>query len=139
MLRLGFLVLVGLAIVRPAAADGYGDLLLCAELNEPLIDTAILCTRALSSGDLTEAQAALALLYRGIVALRLEDFQNAVHDLSLSIQYDPEIADAYYYKGLAFEAQGEADRADGQYRNAFFLDPENPVILAKMQERSLSN
>jgi tetratricopeptide (TPR) repeat protein len=139
MLRFGFLILLGMAAVRPAVADGYGDLLQCAELKEPLISSAILCSQALRSGTLTEPQAALALLYRGYIALQLEEYQNAIQDLSMSIQFNPDIADAYYYKGLAFEAQGEVGRADGQYRNAFLLAPEDPEILAKMRERSLLN
>ena len=139
MLRFGFLILLSMAAVRPAAADGYGDLLQCAELKEPLINSAILCSQALRSGTLTEPQAALALLYRGYIALQLEEYRNAIQDLSMSIQFNPDIADAYYYKGLAFEAQGEVARADGQYRNAFLLSPEDPEILAKMRERSLLN
>lgn len=122
----------------PAAADGVGELYACARLDEPLLTTAEVCTSAIRSGDLTELQVGEALLYRGIVAYMLGEYEGALSDLSLSIQYAPEAAVAYYYKGLAYEALGQEDRADGQYRSAFAYGPSHPKILAKMRERGIS-
>ena len=141
MRTLLFLAALGLpvAAIGAAKADGYGDLLLCAELKEPLMDTAVLCTQALNSGQLNERQVAQALMFRGVIAYRLGAHEDAIDDFSLSVQYDPELADAYYFKGLAFEALGEQTRADGQYKNAYFYDPNDTEIAAKMRERALLN
>lgn len=133
---------VGVAAVvwlGPAAADGYGDLIRCARLAEPLMGTAEICTSAIRSGDLTEAQVGEAFLYRGIIAYMLEQYGDALSDLNLSIQYAPEAGRAYYFKGLVYEAEGEDGRADGQFRNAYAYAPGDPDILAKMLQRNLLN
>lgn len=124
---------------QPAHADGYGDLIQCARLAEPLLETAALCGAAIRSGDLTEAQIGEAFLYRGIIAYMLELYPDAHADLTLSVQYAPELARAYFFRGLVYEAEGESRRADSQYRNAFAFAPEDPEIRAKMQQRDLLN
>ncbi|MDA1132657.1 MAG: hypothetical protein O2905_05480 [Proteobacteria bacterium] len=123
----------------PALADGYGDLIQCARLAEPLLETAAVCGNAIKSGDLTEAQVGEALLYRGIIAYMLQQYPEAHSDLMLSVQYAPELARAYFYRGLVYEAEGEDRRADSQYRNAFAFAPEDPEVLAKMRARDLMN
>ena len=134
------LLAVGIAAAvssQPAVADGVGDLIRCARMAEPLIETAGICGSAISSGDLTEAQVGEALLYRGIIAYMLEQYPDALSDLNLSIQYAPEVGRAYFFKGLVYEAEGEDRRADGQYRNAYAYAPEDADVLVKMRKRNL--
>ena len=101
------------------------------------METVEVCTAALNSGDLTERYIADTLMTRGFLYYRLGELDMALRDLNLSIDYNPEVAQAYYYKGLTFEALGDDQRADGQYRNAFFYDPNDPEIAAKMAARAL--
>lgn len=137
--RITLVILVGLGFACPASADGIADMLKCKRMPEPLSETLEVCSAALNSGDLKESDIGDTLFYRGVVHYRLGDLIGALNDLNLSIDYNPEVALAYYYKGLTFEAQGEEKRADSQYKNAYFYDPENAEIGAKMAERALLN
>ena len=110
----------------------------CVAMAEPLDTAAERCTEAIQSGRLDEAQIGEALRARGVIAYRQQRYDAAMQDLNLSIQYAPEQGRTYYFKGLVFEATGEDRRADGQYRNARLYAPEDPDILAKIQERNLN-
>ena len=136
--RFSFGILVAVGVASGAAlADGIADMHTCKRMMEPLVEVVPVCTQALNSNDLTEAQIADTLLYRGLILLTLGEFEGALIDLTLSIDYNPEIARTYYYKGLTFEAMGEDKRAEGQFKNAYFYDPDDIDIVAKMTERGL--
>ncbi len=139
MARLALVILVGLGIVGPAWADGVADMLRCKRMQEPLTEALEFCSAALNSGDLKEGDIGETLLYRGVVRYQLGDLPGALNDLNLSIDYHPEKALAYFFKGLTFEARGEDKRADSQYKNAYFYDPQDAEIAAKMAERALLN
>ena len=110
----------------------------CAALEDPLERAIQHCTTAIREGDLNETEIGQALFFRGVANYRLERYDDAMRDFNLSIEYEPEVAIRYFYKGLVFEAQGEDRRADGQYRNAFLYGPDDPEIQAKMAERGLN-
>lgn len=110
----------------------------CAKMEEPLDDAARQCSEAIQTGKLSEAAVGEAFRFRGIIALRQGRYDDAMQDFNLSIQVAPEAGRTYYFKGLTFEAMGEDRRADGQYRNANLYAPEDPDVIAKMQERNLN-
>ena len=110
----------------------------CAGMEEPLEVATQQCTDVIRSGHLSEAQVGEAIRYRGMIALRQERYAAAMQDMNLSIQFAPEAGRTYYIKGLIFEATGDDRRADGQYRNAFLYAPEDPDVIAKVQERNLN-
>ena len=112
-------------------------MLTCKRMQEPLADLVPVCTQALNSKDLREMDVADTLLHRGWILLKLGEVDGALVDLSLSIDYNPEVGKAYFLKGLAYEAIGEDKRADGQFKNAYFYDPEDTEIATKMAERGL--
>ena len=132
----GILVAVGMA-GGAAVADGIADMHTCKRMMEPLADVVPVCTQALNSNDLTESQIADTLLYRGLILLTLGELEGALIDLTLSVDYNPENSRTYYYKGLTFEAMGEDKRAEGQFKNAYFYDPDDIDIVAKMTEHGL--
>ena len=132
-------LVVAAAVAAPAWADGIGDMLKCKRMLEPFTESVEICTAALNSGDLTERHIADTLMTRGFLYYRLGELDVALRDLNLSIDYNPEVAQAYYYKGLIFEALGEDQRADGQFRNAYLYAPDDPEIAAKMAVRALLN
>ena len=136
--RLSLVILVAVGVASSAAlADGIADMLTCKRMMQPLAEVVPVCTQALNSNDLTEPEIADTLLHRGMILLTLGELDGALIDLTLSIDYNPDIARAYYYKGLTYEAMGEDRRAEGQFKNAYFYDPEDIDIVAKMTERGL--
>lgn len=137
MRQLALIVLVGMGVLGTAWADGIADMLTCKGMQEPLADLVPVCTQALNSKDLREMDVADTLLHRGWILLKLGEVDGALVDLSLSIDYNPEVGKAYFLKGLVYEAIGEDKRADGQFKNAYFYDPEDTEIATKMAERGL--
>ena len=70
-----------------------------------------------------------ALLGRGIwYALGADD--GAIADLSQVLQRNPNLVEAYFYRGLAYRAEGNEQRARADFGSAHRLSPLNPVILA---------
>ncbi|MBT4711387.1 MAG: hypothetical protein HOB82_07665 [Alphaproteobacteria bacterium] len=137
MRRIALVVLVGLAVSGTALADGIADMRACKRMAEPLDELVPVCTQALNSNDLNEVEIGETFLHRGWILLKLGEVDGAMVDLGLAIDYNPEVGWAYFLKGLAYETLGEEKRADGQFKNAFFYDPENVEIAAKMADRGL--
>lgn len=135
--RLALIVLVGTWVSGAAWADGISDMRTCKRMLEPLADLVPVCTQALNSNDLNELDIADTLMHRGWILLQLGEIDGALVDLGLSIDYNPDVGKAYFLKGLAYETLGEEKRANGQFKNAFFYDPDNVEIAAKMEERGL--
>ena len=137
MRRIALVVLVGLAVSGTASADGIADMRTCKRMAEPLVELVPVCTQALNSNDLNEVDIADTLMHRGWILLKLGEVDGAMVDLGLAIDYNPDVGWAYFLKGLGYEKMGEEKRADGQFKNAFFYDPENAEIAAKMAGRGL--
>lgn len=76
-----------------------------------------------------------AHLGRGIAHYALGAYDEAIGDLSVVLQRRSAQVDAYFYRGLAYHAQGLAERARADFADAHRLSPFNPVVRAA-QERS---
>lgn len=107
-----------------ALADVY------AELNERARMTQLLRTRATDYGD-TEAWLKLAELARGLNDLDLEDF---AIEQSLRMRSDGQWQ-AYVRDAERQEAKGNSDLALRRLRQAYFLNPNSPVVVALLRER----
>ena len=53
----------------------------------------------------------------------LENFDEALSDLSEAIELNPEYPDAYLMRSLIYEYIGDTERADADYERATELDP----------------
>ena len=108
---------VAVAVVLPGAAQAQGMraaqeaintavLARCSALEDPLDRAIQHCTTAIRDGDLNETEIGQALFFRGVAAYRLERYDDAMRDFNLSIEYGPEVAIRYFYKGLGVRGAG---------------------------------
>ena len=56
-----------------------------------------------------------------IYLVYFEDFQGAADKFSRAIEADPQYAEAYFNRGLAYEEMGKFDLAETDYRKALSL------------------
>jgi tetratricopeptide (TPR) repeat protein/predicted aspartyl protease len=65
-----------------------------------------------------------ALLYnRGIVELRLKQYDKAISDFTATIKLQPRLARAYYARGIARAAKGDQPGGNADLRAALDIDP----------------
>ncbi|MDR0600900.1 MAG: tetratricopeptide repeat protein [Treponema sp.] len=69
-----------------------------------------------------------------LVLFENDDAREAVEDLSRAIELDPNNADAWYERGLAWTLLGERDKAIQDYEQACALDPNHKKAAAKRDE-----
>jgi hypothetical protein len=65
----------------------------------------------------------LAYNNRGMVFLKVGQFNKAIPDFDKAIALDPSYAKAYYNRGSAFEQMGDFDKAIADYKRTIALDP----------------
>lgn len=65
--------------------------------------------------------------YRGNVLLKLEKYNDAITDMTMSIEREPDFAQQYYYRALAFEKIGELQKARIDLAMAKKLNPNDPL------------
>jgi tetratricopeptide (TPR) repeat protein len=75
-----------------------------------------------------EPQKTLALLYlyRGTSHLYLRDYEDSIRDLSLAIQNDPALPQAYENRGISYHNLRDYAKALADYSRAISLDPGIP-------------
>lgn len=81
------------------------------------------CTKAVSSGALTPLQEAQVLSDRGHYYMGLRQFDDAIADYDRSIALNPDLADAYFWRGLSYFYRGKYDEALENYDQALKIDP----------------
>ncbi len=60
-------------------------------------------------------QNAMAYANRGIASLFGNVYHGGIEDFTRAIEIDPEYAEAYYFRGLAYESMGETALADADF------------------------
>jgi tetratricopeptide (TPR) repeat protein len=60
--------------------------------------------------------------------------EEAIEDLSRAIDLEPDNAEAYYQRGLAYTLLGEADKALSDYEQTCFVDPDHAKAAGKRDE-----
>jgi tetratricopeptide (TPR) repeat protein len=79
------------------------------------------CSNALQYGSLSERDRLATLVNRGIVAVALEEYQQAARDYERAVELDPQTGEVYVNRGNLF-FMGEAfDKAVAEYSTAIQL------------------
>jgi Flp pilus assembly protein TadD len=71
---------------------------------------------------------------KSLVLFVHNDAREAVEDLSRAITLDPDNAEAFYQRGLAYALMGEADKAVADYEQTCALDPGHRKASEKRKE-----
>ncbi len=61
------------------------------------------------------------------------EYEEAIVELNKAIELDPEYADAYYYRGLAYDKSGEVAKAISDYEKCIELS-NDPEVVKSAQE-----
>jgi lipoprotein NlpI len=116
-----FVLVLGLLLPTAGRAQWTEDAQKCADLTDP--DAAwSFCTRALESGQLSEAARAVTLNNRGNANLNRRDYDRAIQDYNESLRLDPSSALAHNNRGSAYQHRGDYDQAIRDYDAAIRLD-----------------
>ncbi|HEY9808625.1 MAG TPA: tetratricopeptide repeat protein [Halomicronema sp.] len=68
---------------------------------------------------------AIDLFNQGLRKMERQDFQGAITDFNESLKIEPNNAETYYFRGLAFDLLEENDKAIEDYSSAIRISPEN--------------
>ncbi len=116
-----YLALAGCASRSPdslvAACDRAAD-----DLSN-LVHSVRICTDAISSGVLTPSQEAQVLADRGRYNLGFNKLNDAIADCDRAIALKPDLAEAYFTRGLSYFYLGKYDEALDSYDQALKIDP----------------
>lgn len=120
-LRLGIALVLALQAYQPASAQWNEDAQKCAEIAEADVALAH-CTRALTSGQLSEAGRAVTFNNRGNAYQNKRDYDRAIQDYNEAIRLDPDSALARNNRGSAYQHKGDYERAIQDYDQSIRLD-----------------
>ena len=72
------------------------------------------------------------LVLQGQRYLGLDEYDKAIECFNKVLELNPGSADAYYYTGEVYEAQGEMQKAKAQWRKAYNLNPDHHKSKLKL-------
>lgn len=75
------------------------------------------------------------LMSKGAGLLAEDDAREAIEDLTRAVTLDPENAEAFYRRGLAYTLLGEPDKALADYEQTCALDPDHARAAEKRDEQ----
>ena len=133
----GLAMVAGLAALTAfdstAQAGGYEDLQRCSKMAERINASSAIevCTAAIQSGELTQANTAIGYYNRGNAYRRLGQYEDAVRDFSKAIELWPDLDHAWNNRGGAYARLCKADLALADFEKAMEL---NPDWVARYQE-----
>ena len=120
MARIGVLaVFLGL----PGADAGAGNAEDCAQ-NDDWRRKLAACTVSIDSGVQEGAVLGAAYLHRCHALVEMGESRRAVSDCNRALRIDPENAEAYRLRGIAYQDQGRYRRAVQSYDEALRIDPQ---------------
>jgi tetratricopeptide (TPR) repeat protein len=123
------------AIVAQKATDEAERVIMLAQLDriggKDLIPQADAVLRGLR-GNRDQAD---VLMAQGAGLFAEHDAREAVEDLTRAITLDPENAEAYYQRGLAYSLLGEPAKALADYEQTCALDPDHVKAAGKRDEQ----
>lgn len=78
----------------------------------------------------------IALASRAFVLMQQGEGAAAREDADLAVQFGPNLWETHFYRGLAYEMDGNMAEAGASYRRAVALAPNEPRIQGKLAEMS---
>jgi len=92
------------------------------------------CSALINTGKETKLFLAIAHNNRGNAYLTKGDYNRAIEDYSLAINYNPEYAKPFNNRGVAFQKKGDFDRAIADFNQAIKLKPDYATAFANRGE-----
>jgi tetratricopeptide (TPR) repeat protein len=90
--------------------------------------------KALALGHLTQDDSYRLRVGVGAAHLKLKNEKAAIESLDKAVELAPNDTTALRYRGLAYEAAGELDRASRDYEAVLRLKPGNEFAMARLQK-----
>jgi len=90
--------------------------------------------KALALGHLTQDDTYRLRVGVGAAHLKLKNAKAAIESLDKAVELAPDYTTALRYRGLAYEAAGELDRASGDYEAVLRLKPGNEFAEKRLQK-----
>jgi len=90
--------------------------------------------RALALGHLTQDDSYRLRVGVGAAHLKLKNVKAAIESLDKAVELAPNYTTALRYRGLAYEAAGEFDRASRDYEAVLRLKPGNEFAMTRLQK-----
>jgi tetratricopeptide (TPR) repeat protein len=122
------------SILTQKVTDEAERVLLLAQLEHIGGKDLIPQTDALLRGLRSNRDQADVLIAKMVVLFVEDDAQEAIEDLSQAIALEPEKAEAYYERGLAYTLLGEKDKALSDYKQTCALNPDHGKAARKRDE-----
>ena len=120
--RLSAFAIVLFSSLLAAQNNGWNDdAQKCKDLSGD--DAIAACTRAIGSGQLSQANLATTYYNRGYEYRAKEEYDTAIADLTEAIRLDPTMTDAFNNRAEALHDKGEYDESIADYNAALRLDP----------------
>jgi tetratricopeptide (TPR) repeat protein len=118
-------LIFGLVLNGTAWATGYDDAQKCIqESRQGNFDIAIVdCTRAIGSGQLSDADRAITFNNRGNTYFGKRDYVHAIQDYDQAIRIKPNYPEAFNNRGGAYVDKRQYERALADYEAAAKIDP----------------
>ena len=122
----GMLVLAGSMAAAPARADAVDQANYCfvytrGGQNDKAIDA---CTKAISSGDLQDADIVSVLINRGVAYKAEGRLDAAIGDYTRALKIVPQDALVLSNRANAYLGKGDLDAAEADIRKSLDIDPE---------------
>jgi len=125
-MRLTAILVLYLALAACASRSPDSLVAACDRAGDDLYDfvhSVRICTDAISSGVLTPSQEAQVLADRGRYNLAFNSLNDAIADCDRAIELKPDLAEAYFTRGLSYFYLGKYDEALDSYDQALKIDP----------------
>ena len=100
------------------AHDCYTAATFAASMNSASHDDMQVCSNALQYGSLSQRDLLATLVNRGIVAVALEDYQQAVQDYERAVTLEPQSGEVFVNRGNLFFMGDAFDKAVAEYSTA---------------------
>jgi len=137
LLRIGGGALILLCLlILPAAADVLDDLEagFIAHRRGDYQKAFDYYTKVVRTDKLSQTERAVAFLLRGQSSSAKGDYDQAVQDFTMAVNLKMNYAMAYYFRGLAYEAQGQMSRAYEDVKKAAENDPGRAMFQSKLTQ-----
>lgn len=115
--------------LRPNGSAGYSQKSALHKMAlRTLLTLVLLCTSLVTSTSADARDDARRQVDFGIEVARQGLWREAIYRWERAVELDPTYAEAYNNLAVAYEHDGDLDKAAGAYEKALALEPNNPSI-----------